>query len=63
MAHILKIIPKGIRMGKRVQALNSLENNKKNIQQRIEVAAKFREKLEAENNERNSHLNSLNIIC
>ena len=62
MAHALKIIPKGIRMGKRVQALNRLKNDKQNIQQKIDTAAKLHEKLKFEKNEHDSHLNSLNIM-
>ena len=56
MAHILTIIPKGIWMGKRVQALSCLENDKKNIQQRLDCAAKLKQKLDADIFERNKKI-------
>ena len=60
MAHILKIIPKGFRANKRVQFLSCMKSNAENIQQRIDCAAKAKQKLDADVFERNNKLNDIN---
>ena len=56
MAHILKIIPKGFRTTKKIQCLSCMENNKKNIQQRINCAAKVKQQLEIDTFEYNKQI-------
>lgn len=46
MAHILGIIPTGVRYCKKVQTLSCMKNNTKNIQQNIDCAAKIKKQLE-----------------
>lgn len=59
MAHVLTIIPKGFRASirKRIQTLSCFEQNRKNIQQRLDCAAKIKQQLEVDIFERNNKLN------
>lgn len=62
MAHILTIIPKGFRVGKRIQTLSCMEQNRKSIQQRLDCAAKVRQQLETDVFERDKHLKQYSQI-
>ena len=46
MAHVLTIIPKGMRTLKRMQTLSCLERDAKIIQQRLNCAAQIKQQLE-----------------
>ncbi len=46
MARILGIIPKGIRIGKKIKVLNSLKKNQNEIQQRLGYAKKTKLQLD-----------------
>ena len=54
MAHVLTIIPKGFRAGKRLKILSCLNDSKNTMQQRLDCAVKAKQKLEADIFERES---------
>ena len=56
MAHVLTIIPKGFRASKKVQTLNCLKDSTKNIQQRLDCAAKVKPQLETDAIKRNINI-------
>lgn len=56
MAHILTIIPKEFRVSKKVQTLSCMKDEVKNIQQRINCAAKVKQQIEEDIFERNNKI-------
>ena len=56
MAHVIIVIPKGFRMSKRVQTLSCMENDKKEIQQKLDFAAKVKQQLDKDIFEREYRL-------
>ncbi len=59
MAHVLTIIPKGIRSVKRIQALSCLRNDAKNIEQRLNCAKKAKQQLDKDIFERENKLKNI----
>ena len=56
MAHILTIIPKNIRTSNKVKILSCMGSKAKNIQQKLDCAAKVKKQLEADIFERENRI-------
>ena len=56
MAHILNVIPKKFRLGKRIQNLNCIKDCSESIRLRLEQAAKAKQRLEFDVFERENRI-------